>query len=98
MPGVVLGFSPGVAVPGVVLGFSPGVAVNVHVPVTVSLAAPIVTLGLSQPLKCHVPWVAVSSTSICPLGLATTSPVCLSLTTAGAVMLLGKLLSGVPLT
>ena len=98
VPGVVSGFSPGVTVPGVVLGFSPGVAVNVHVPVTVSLAAPIVTLGLSQPLKCHVPWLAVSSTSICPLRLATTSPVCLSFTAAGAVMLLGKFLSGVPLT
>ena len=75
-----------------------GRAVNVHVPVTVSLAVPIVTLCLSQPLKCHVPWFAASSTSVCPLGLATTSPVCLSLTAAGAVILLGKLLSGVPLT
>ena len=55
VPGVVLGFSPGVAVPGVVPGFSPGVAVNIHVPVTVSFAVPIVTLALSQPLKCHVP-------------------------------------------
>ena len=98
VPGVVLGFSPGVAVPGVVLGFSPGVAVNVHVPVTVSLAIPIVTLALSQPLKCHFPWLAASSTSVCPLGLTTTSPVCLSFTAAGAVMLLGKVLSGVPLT
>ena len=75
-----------------------GVGTKFHVPVTTSLAVPIVTLGLSQPLKCHVPWLAVSSTSICPLGLATTSPVCLSLTTAAAVILLGKVLSGVPLT
>ena len=75
-----------------------GVGTKFHVPVTASLAVPIVTLALSQPLKRHVPWLAVSSTSICPLGLATTSPVCLSLTTAGAVMLLGKFLSGVPLT
>ena len=98
MPGVVLGFSPGIAVPGVVLGFSPGVAVNIHVPVTVSSLVPTVTLALFQPLKCHVPWLAVSSTSICPLGLATTSPVCFSFTAAGAVILLGKVLSGVPLT
>ena len=82
----------------VTLYVAAGVAMNVHVPVTVSLAVPIVTLALSHPLKCHVPWLAASSTSVCPLGLATTSPVCLSLTAAGAVMLLGKLLSGVPLT
>ena len=98
MPGVVPGFSPGVVVPGVVSGFSPGVAVNIHVPITVSLVVPIVTLALSQPLKCHVPWFDVSSTSVCPLGLTTTSPVCFSFTAAGAVMLLGKVLSGVPLT
>ena len=94
MPGV----SPGVVVPGVVLGFSPSVVVNIHIPVTTSLAVPMVTLALSHPLKCHVPWLAASSTSVCPLGLATTSPVCFSFTTAGAVMLLGKVLSGVPLT
>ena len=82
----------------VTLYVATGVAVKVHVPVTVSSLVPTVTLALSQPLKCHVPWLAASSTSVCPLGLATTSPVCLSLTAAGAVMLLGKLLSGVPLT
>ena len=75
-----------------------GVGTKFHVPVTTSLAVPIVTLALSQPLKCHVPWFTASSTSVCPLGLATTSPVCFSFTTAGAVMLLGNLLSGVPLT
>ena len=82
----------------VTLYVAAGVAVKVHVPVTVSSLVPTVTLALSQPLKCHVPWLAVSSTSVCPLGLVTTSPVCLSLTAAGAVILLGKLLSGVPLT
>ena len=64
VPGVILGFSPGVAVPGVVSGFSPGVVVNIHVPVTVSSLVPTVTLALSQPLKCHVPWLPASSTSI----------------------------------
>ena len=64
VPGIVSGFSPGVVVPGVVLGFSPGIAVNVHVPVTASLAVPIVTLALSQPLKCHVPCLPTSSTSV----------------------------------
>ena len=57
-----------------------------------------VTLALSQPLKCHVPWFTESDVSTCPVGLATTSPVCLSLAAAGAVIPLGKLLSGVPLT
>ena len=64
VPGVVLGFSPGVVVLGVVSGFSPGLAVNIHVPVTVSSLVPTVTLALSQPLKCHVPWLAASSTSV----------------------------------
>ena len=82
----------------VTLYVATGRAVNVHVPVTVSSLVPTVTLALSQPLKCHVPWFAASSTSVCPLGLATTSPVCLSFTAAGAVILLGKLLSGVSLT
>ena len=75
-----------------------GVGTKFHVPVTVSFAVPIVTLALSQPLKCHVPWLAASSTSVRPVGLATTSPVCLSLTATGAVILFGKVLSGVPLT
>ena len=106
VPGVVPGVSPGVAVPGVVPGVAPGVAVpgvvpgvtvNVHVPVTVSSAVPTVTLGLSHDVKCHVPWFAASSTSVWSVGLATTSPVCLSLTTAGAVMLLGNSLPSVPL-
>ena len=62
--GVVPGFSPGVVVSGVVPGFSPGVAVNIHVPVTVSSLVSTVTLALFQPLKCHVPWLAASSTSV----------------------------------
>ena len=67
-------------------------------PVTVSFTVPIVTLGLSHDVKCHVPWFTASATSVWSVGLATTSPVCLSLTTAGAVMLLGTSLPSVPLT
>ena len=66
-------------------------------PVTVSFAVPIVTLALSHPVKCHVPWFTASATSVWSVGLTTSSPVCLSVTTAGAVMLLGNSLPSVPL-